>query len=208
MAYLARKLRGKARSPQGQILDDSRFGAWLQLLSSSESVRSVVEIGTWKGLGSTKIISEAIRDRDDANAVSFEANFGFHETAVRNLRRYASDRLTLVYGTLVEEQDLETENLSPLEAKWLVDDLRAIRAAPLVRDSVPPSIDLLLLDGGEFSSFGEFTFLEPRLTGWVLLDDTLTRKNRKVEFILQQSRGWVRCDWGEDRNGWSVWMKR
>ena len=193
--------------PQGQILDASRFGMWVKLLSGSEDVSTIVEIGTWKGLGSTKIIADAIRERENVVALSLEANESIHRIARSNLSQYAQGGLELIHGTIVGSSELSTELLSAEEKKWLQDDLDVIERAPRVEHLMPDNVDFLLLDGGEFSSEAEFKFFENRLKRWLLLDDTKVRKNRNVEMILQSSANWIRCDFGDDRNGWSVWLR-
>jgi len=204
---LAKKRKFNRPDPQGQILDESRFGMWVKLLSGSEEVSSIVEIGTWKGLGSTKLIAEAIRERENVVALSLEADESIHRIARSNLSEYAQGGLELIHGTIVGSSELNTELLSAEEKKWLRDDLEVIERAPRVDHLMPEKVDFLLLDGGEFSSEAEFRFFEDRLKRWLLLDDTKVRKNRNVEIILQSSANWHRCDFGDDRNGWSVWLR-
>lgn len=168
-------------------------------------VVSLVEVGTWKGMGSTLLIANSLVGRDDVVAVSFEANRDFYRIAEKNLSDF--ERPQLVWGSIVEPGELDESGLTEEESVWLREDLAALEIAPLARFALPDRIDFLLLDGGEFSSWAEFMYLLPRLTRFVLLDDTLVRKNRRVDEFLHRSAEWCLLDWGADRNGWAVWLR-
>lgn len=193
-----------SNDPQGQILAGHRFGKWIGLLAGSARCQNIVEIGTWKGLGSTRLLAEALAFRPNVHALSIEASWPFHSQAQRNLVGCVNP--TLLYGKIVSESDLDVGDLTPEESAWLEEDIRNLRSAPNVLAEMPDSIDLLLLDGGEFSSKAEFNVLLSRLRGFVLLDDTRVRKNRDVEAFLKSSTSWICLDTGDDRNGWSVWV--
>lgn len=126
--------------------------------------------------------------------------------ALGNLGPHAG--VKLVYGRLVHEDDLDSEGLSALEEKWFAQDLESLRSAPMANDLIPREIDFLLLDGGEFSTWAEFVALRDRVKGFLLLDDTRVRKNKRVEAILCSDPCWARIASGSLRNGWSVWARR
>ena len=189
----------------GQIRDNSRFGSWVYMLAGATSVSSIVEIGTWKGLGSTALIAQAVKNKPQAIAISVEARKEFHEIAKKNLRDFPP--ISLLWGSLVQPAALDRLRLTQTEKNWFSEDLKNISASPNVTSAMPESIDFLLLDGGEFSSWAEFELLLPRLTGFLLLDDTQVRKNYKVQKFVSASDDWQLLDGGDDRNGWSVWMK-
>jgi len=196
----------KTDDPQGQILASSRLGRWIEFLASEPGVGSIVEIGTWKGLGSTLLVANAIREFGDSTVFySLEANKLFHKVAQKNLHR--EKRVRLIWGTIVSPGDLDRANLEEHEVPWLLEDEKSLAEAPNVLHLLPKRIDLLILDGGEFSTWSEFEALEPRLTRYLVLDDTMVRKSRRVEAFVSSSRHWVEISKGTDRNGWSVWMK-
>lgn len=113
----------------------------------------------------------------------------------------------LIYGRLVHEDDLDSEGLTALEEGWFAQDLESLRSAPMASDLIPREIDFLLLDGGEFSTWAEFEALRDRVKGFLLLDDTRVRKNKRVEATLCSDPGWTRLASGPLRNGWSVWAR-
>ena len=197
--------RKKIYEPQGQILESTQLGKWISVLAAEADVHSIVEIGTWKGLGSTLLIARSLAQTGKAaKFLSIEARKDFHDLAMRNLAQESS--VELLWGTIVSKSDLDRENLEEHELPWLQEDETAIASAPNLASSMPDVVDLLVLDGGEFSTWAEFSFLLPRLTRYLVLDDTRVRKARKVERFLTSAGGWYRIGQGFDRNGWSVWV--
>lgn len=205
------RLVGRFR--KGQIGRGQPFGDWISLLVGDPDVFCVVEVGTWKGLGSTRLIADAIlgshvRASNVKVAWSIEANAKIFDEAKRNLAaRYGNPPVHLLCGRLVELDELDRANLTNEEKGWLMTDETNLKNVRSVVNQLPDTIDLLLLDGGEFSSWAEFKKLESRLSKWLLLDDTLVRKNRRVSKYLSESDGWKRVAAGEDRNGWEVWIR-
>lgn len=193
--------------PQGQVQTTDRLGAWIHLLSSEDAVHEIVEIGTWKGLGTTLIVAGAIAQRENAHFLSLEANRNFHDTAVKNLRKKKVNKVNLIWGSIVSSDELDYSELGPEENVWLGQDLSALESCPNVMHLIPDRIDLLILDGGEFSTWSEFNRLLPRVHGFIVLDDTRVRKSKKAERYLESSSQYVRVGHGADRNGWSVWKR-
>ena len=76
-----------------------------------------------------------------------------------------------------------------------------------VLDQMPDKIDLLILDGGEFSSLSEFKKLKDRTTYFVL-DDTLLIKNNEVANIMRNDDSYlILYDNTSDRNGFLISKK-
>ena len=71
---------------QGQMLEHSERGKILIKIIKEIKPKNVVEIGTWKGLGSTKCIIESIDN--GSNFISIESNYNFHNLAKNNLTNY------------------------------------------------------------------------------------------------------------------------
>ena len=193
--------------PQGQVQPADRLGEWIHLLSSEDAVHKIVEIGTWKGLGTTLIVANAIAQRDNVSFVSLEANRNFHDTAVKNLRKKRVYGVNLIWGSIISSEDLDSSELTAEEKLWLEQDLSALESCPDVKHLVPDEIDLLILDGGEFSTWSEFNWLLPRVRRFIVLDDTRVRKSKKADRYLESSSQFVRVGHVADRNGLSVWTK-
>ncbi len=192
----------------GQINESSDLGRWIRLLASLEQVRTIVEIGTWSGRGSSRMIALGVMDSENLQGKSvqgLEIDLKMWRKSKRNLRRYGF--VEVLHGTIIHEDDLDSENLSSDEILWLAHDRRNLQEAQNVLSQIPSQIDLLILDGGEFSSYAEFLTLESRLSGFVVLDDTSVRKNRAVvEKMLVDKK--FHLVWESDlRNGCAIFRR-
>jgi len=169
--------------------------------------RIIVEIGAWNGLGSSKMIVRGFRNRRlrDSRAIGFESNRDLYEVAKKNLRRHTDYQL--VYGSIVREDELDNSNLTEIEKEWLESDIEDLRQVPFCLDQVPDEIDLMILDGGEFSTFAEFAKLNSRVRNWIVLDDTNTRKCHRILAELSQDSPWNIVFLSNERNGTAV-LKR
>lgn len=195
------------RVPTGQISSDTLIGQWLNVLAQLSSVRQVVEIGTWRGGGSTRIISESLTHRPTpAHAWCLEANERMANEAAR--RHAANNGITVIWGSIVTVDDLDLEDLTPDEVNWSNDDVEMLTTCPMVSHALPREIDLLLLDGGEFSGTAEWAVLQDRVVGWVLLDDTATRKNAKVLSMIMKDRRFEVIEVSPERNGTAIVRRR
>lgn len=166
----------------GEILSGNIRGKILAYACNLPDVRSIVEVGTLDGTGSTSIIINALgsrADRDECSVFTVEANAEAHRLAARNLSG-SQVALTLLFGNLLtEDSPLLLNGVSDTEAQWLASDRRFRFGAPNVEDQLPASIDLLVLDGGEFTTFSDYLTLRGK-TKWLYLDDCNVRKNRLV----------------------------
>jgi hypothetical protein len=189
---------------KGQISSRNEIGRWIELLASMDENRVIVEIGAWNGLGSSKMIVRGLRNRKlrDSRTIGFESNRDLYEVAKRNLRRHSDYQL--VYGSIVREDELDKSNLTEIEKEWLESDIEDLSEVPFCLDRVPDEIDLLILDGGEFSTFAEFAKLNSRVRNWIVLDDTNTRKCRRILAELSQDSPWIIVFLSDERNGTAI----
>ena len=192
---------------QGQILEGSTFGNWLETIITIYRPQTIVEIGTWKGLGSTKRIIDSIGKSDQgAEFYSLEANKGFHDIACANLSAVA-DKVHLLYGRIVEvdaiNEFVQRNEISPVQSIWLQNDLIDFAKCENVLPRLPERIDFLLLDGGEFSTYAEWCKLKDR-TKIVALDDTKELKNLEIrQQLLDDPRYELIVD-SQERNGFAI----
>ena len=72
---------------QGQVLNGSPFRMWIDKTITDYKPNTIVEIGTWKGLRTTKRIIDSIeKNQITPTFISLESNLSFYETATRNLK--------------------------------------------------------------------------------------------------------------------------
>jgi len=164
----------------GELRPETISGRLLRLLAGLPDVRTIVEVGTLDGTGSTRSILNGMRDRRDfaeVNFFSIEANKAAYDLAVANLTPIPPN-LHLAYGSLLDtDSPLLILNMTEQEAIWWKNDLTSRISAPNIIDNLPAQIDLLLLDGGEFTGFNDFLKLGPR-SNILVMDDVAVRKNR------------------------------
>lgn len=159
----------------GQINRGSLLGEQIYKLAKLTDVKTIVEIGTWNGLGTTTCIYDGIIQggKKDFLVISLECNLMRHKEAKQNLLPLRN--FNLVHGTIVKLEEIlplmvkEQNDLNKLP--WLNEESAHLKTTPFVLDMIPEKIDLLVLDGGEFSSSFEFDKLHKR-THYIVLDDT------------------------------------
>lgn len=194
----------------GQIHSKTELGRWLTFISSLSDVRTIVDIGTWSGAGSTLRIAKGVKKRPPKYrpgtiVVGFEIDKKMVGRARRRLRGFKF--VNIVHGSIVHPEALDKDSLNLDEQGWLEADLDKMSCAPLVLEYVPEHIDLLVLDGGEFSSQAEFLTLQDRVQGWVVLDDINTRKNRTVFGLLTEDKSFSLVWKTKERNGAAIFRK-
>lgn len=195
--------------PVGQVGRNCEFGRWIELLSSLKENIVIVEIGTWNGRGTSKQIASGVLKRSDPSVevkvFGFEIDFEKFRSARKYLAKYKF--FNVIHGSIITEEQLDRSNLSGNEMDWLKQDVEKMHKAPFALNLVPESIDLLILDGGEFSTYAEFRLLESRITSWVLLDDIHMRKCRSLFTELSESSQYHLVGFSSERNGTAVFKK-
>lgn len=194
-------------SPKGQITLNDQIGRWIFHLCSLRETNFIVEIGTWNGRGSSQCIVEGVLSRTDrdqvgAQVLGLEVDKSMHAKASRIMKRF--DWFNVIHGSLVAPGDLDSSNLSKNERDWLEKDISNIVSASNLVTIDFPSIDLLILDGGEFSTYSEFKLLENRLNGWLILDDTETRKCARILSEIRANPRFCLIYESSERNGVAV----
>jgi predicted O-methyltransferase YrrM len=118
--------------PKGQILPGTRFGDMLtELAKQSETI---VEIGSWHGLGSTKCLANGLV-RSTQRMWTFETNIDVCKEASSY---YNDDRIAFVNGVLLLYPVLKNVNLLLLDG----DDFDTDKEFELYKDRV----DVIALD--------------------------------------------------------------
>lgn len=192
---------------QGQMISSSERGQILKKTIQNYNCKKIVEIGTWKGMGSTLCILESMLP--DSEFVTLESNKTFFDIAVNNLKEYEG-KFKMVYGSIVSYDEVSSfssnYNLESFKQEWLKEDLDNINMCPNVIDEIPSEIDFLLLDGGEFSTYPEWNKLKER-TKIVALDDIREIKTSLIHHELSNDKNYELLDKTNDGNGFSIFKK-
>jgi hypothetical protein len=194
---------------KGQILENSIFGQNIMNIIEKYSPLNIVEIGTWKGLGSTKrVIDSLIKNNLKSNFISIETNPIFYNEAKINLQLYEK-YVKLFLGRIVEIEEVirfckfvhEQVNLN-----WLMQDLYNMIETPNIFNLLPEKIDFLILDGGEYSTYAEWKKLKDRTT-IVAIDDIVETKTKIINEELSKDNNYDLIITSGERNGFSIYKK-
>lgn len=205
----------------GQINRGSSFGEILYSMAIRPDVNNIVEIGTWNGMGSTRCIIEGIIDsgRTTYNFLSFESNVEMYERAKYNIESYLSTiksdinlmlskSVNLYNGTLISDFEFPEFDQSSMVREWYDEDIKWSSVGGNLFHLIPPVIDFLLIDGGEYTGRLEYKKLKDRCN-IIALDDVRLYKCVTVRESLMNDEDFI-ClfDNINDRNGYSVFVRK
>lgn len=192
--------------PVGQINLNSNFGQ--KIRDEAQSCDNIVEIGTWNGCGSTKCVLAGMKE--GANFISIEVVEKMYKQAVVHLK---GKPVRLLHGTIIEPNDIYWFDMEYFKDCKQVEkdhfrlyyelEIEAIKNAKNVLSEIPSKIDLLILDGGEYSTYPEWRLLKPRTTT-VALDDTELLKTKQIQQELESDPEWSTCWLSSERYGCSI----
>lgn len=194
---------------KGQIKLDSNLGKWIYRLSKSPEVKSIVEVGTWYGMGSTYCIKKGLEDRENPirEGYSIECVRERHYQACENLGSLP-ENFFLLYGSIISYQELielESKIVGKQQLQWFKEDLKHTKEAPFIGDPMQGLIiDLCILDGSEFSGMFDFFRLGIH-SKYVILDDTNAYKHKQTRSYILSHKDWeVLADVTTERNGYMI----
>lgn len=199
----------------GQINRGTKTGDFIYSLCLQKDISLIVEIGTWNGRGSTKCIADAIIDKNDNSSLtSIEFNKQMYQEAYNTWGAF-DKKIKILHGRIVEKNDIMSidkiknfSNYNPDWLNWYYDDLENLDSCNNVINQIPDKIDLLLLDGGEFTTLAEFNKLNGRFK-YLLCDDTKSLKCLEISKIMTEDNSFeliFNCQ-SSDRNGFMAWRK-
>ena len=211
----------EAQTPEnGQIHMNTPFGKWLFDLATVKVFKTYVEVGTWRGNGTTKCVVNGLAKRESTENVhfySFEANKAFYSEAVARYSAFSLPYLHLLYGKLhsnglMTKEQIESHPLfNHVETHyriWYNQDVIDYDAAPLAdTNQLPTEVDVIILDGGEFSGYADWLALKDKNPKVVCLDDSNIMKNERVYKELNEDPTWKLIAGDNDRNGWAIFAK-
>jgi hypothetical protein len=213
MGKLSKRINNKTMRTTPEITEDSSLGQFLIGQASKAAV--VVEIGTGCGIGSTKCLYEGARkNKAHQTLITIEACYDQWVLARENMEKYCGYRP--LFGCLhrtIRPFWHPANREVDLEMWQFEHDIHYTpKPPPLILESTPKNVDLLFLDGGEFTSDGDFLALWERARV-IVLDDCNQRvatKNVYGTLQLARARGWkLISPIGsiDDRNGWTAFER-
>ncbi len=200
----------------GQINLDQQIGQAIRDLVSLPTTRSILEIGTWTGHGSTKCIVEGLKQKPADSYVFYSLEANTEKCALaRGLYKdvpnvHILDEVIL-NGRQPDEYSIFPELLfNPTFQHWHDVDIQNMVGKKLFleRPELPAVFDIVLLDGGEFTTWYEYVALRDRCRILILDDTNVSKCRRIVQEIKSQPEKWQIILEGTERNGNLIAVRR
>jgi hypothetical protein len=200
----------------GQVTMGTGFGKALNKLAKQDDVKLFLEIGTWFGAGSTMSIATGLKESGPEKLLYtieiFEPAWLY---ARKKLRDFPV--MCLLGGTVTPSLYL-TESEIPPDEKGDHFRLYYHRDMKLAAFQVPLleplcknfKFDAVLIDGNEYSGWGEFNLVKDECKPkYLALHDVGTLKTRKISAYLDQNKDeWKLLDGGVDGAQWQIWLNQ
>lgn len=200
----------------GQIHMGTGFGKNLYKLVLENNFKNIVDVGTWNGLGTTSCILKALDTKQafDTNLYTVELYQSMVEQAIINLSKYLDKfNIHILHGKICNIDEVydwfdhsSIDFVNDEHAKlWYHKDMQLLKQANNVIDLLPESIDFLVLDGGEYSTYPEWQKLKNR-TKFFALDDTNILKCSRIrqEILCHPEEYQIVYDITTERNGYLI----
>lgn len=199
----------------GQINRSTKFGELIFDLAKDNRFKTFLEIGTWNGQGSTRCFLDGLGKRDDDwSFYSLESNKELHDLAKDFWSESLPSGAKLIHGRIVDPTEIPSldelsslADFKPEHIQWYECDVHDYDECENVYDLLPDLFDVVLLDGGEFSTYAEYNKIKDNAKN-ILLDDTNMFKCNRIANELKASREWscvVRET--EERNGFAFFKR-
>lgn len=196
---------------RGQIELGTARGNAIYKSCLDPEVKTIVEIGTWNGRGSTACVLEAILPRgEDCEFYTLEVNAERYQQAKET--DPIRPNIHFILGRIVEVEEFIMDGFPPDQprlSEWLPISIMEHRSTKNVLDRLPEIIDFLILDGGEFTTKAELSILKDR-TKAVFLDDTYKMKNFANRIFLLDSDSFEAVEDvppQDGHHGWSIFRR-
>ena len=179
---------------KGQIYNDD-LSIEIRNYASNLNYKTFLEIGTWNGMGSTKAFSNGFINRnDDYVLYSLECN---KEKSMEAKNLYNNNKIHILNEVIWNEEPNDFYNIFPqcltndLFKHWNEVDIINMKKCNLFlnRPNLPEIFDVLLLDGGEFTTYYEFQILKNRCK-ILLLDDINVDKCKLIVQEIKLDNSW------------------
>ena len=194
----------------GQICNDD-FSEQITKYASDLKYKTFLEIGTWNGLGSTKVFSNGFKNRtDDYVFYSLECN---KEKCADAAKLYVdNDKIHILNEVIWNDEPSDFYQVFPqcltneMYKHWNEVDIVNMKKCNLFlnRKNLPDIFDVLLLDGGEFTTYYEFQILKNRCKVIMLDDVNVDKCKLIVEEIESNPSSWKIIKKENTRNGFLI----
>ena len=193
----------------GQI-NEGTFSEEIIKYAANSKYKTFLEIGTWNGFGSTKAFSDGFQHRnDDYIFYSLECN---KEKSADARKLYAdNNKIHILNEVIWNEEPSDFYKIFPqcltnkLYKHWNEVDIINMKQCELFlnRPNLPFMFDVILLDGGEFTTYHEFQILKNKCM-ILMLDDTSCDKCKLIVEEINSDTSWKILMKHDSRNGFLI----
>jgi len=193
----------------GQICNDS-FSNEITKYASNINYKTFLEIGTWNGLGSTRAFANGFKNRkDDYVFYSLECN---KEKWMESNKLYTNNnKIHILNEVIWNDEPSDFYKIFPqcltnnMYKHWNEVDIINMKQCDLFlnRLNLPNIFDVLLLDGGEFTTYYEFQILKSKCK-ILMLDDINVDKCKLIVEEIKSDKSWKIIKNDNTRNGYLI----
>jgi hypothetical protein len=203
----------------GEIMEDNPAFLIMFDFARSQHCCIAVDIGTFSGMGSLRAIINGFlhKDRNDCIIHSFETNRERAEEALKRYKRSPFDMSFLKVhigkiskdGFLPMNQALLHPNYEGIKGllTFYLEEKTVYDAAEYVGDVLPETVDMVCMDGGEFSAPGDWETIKQKNPKLIVLDDIFVFKNYFIHQELMSNNNYTCIFYAPIRNGISVFLR-
>lgn len=202
-------------SGTGQINMNSTFGKEVYNMCKRENVKNIVEVGTWNGEGSTVCIMNALMEKENHSVLySFEADKDNYNKAVQYWNNKDTKNKLSLINAVLHRECLEIEdvkkmytNVNDFVLRFYLRERKLLHTNMLFDNSLLQNIDVILLDGAEYTTYGDYSVLIKKQPKVIMLDDTNVFKCKQIRAELLNNSEWKLLRENlNDRHGWSIFV--
>jgi hypothetical protein len=204
-------------SGTGQINMNSILGNEIYTLCKKDNIKNIVEVGTWNGEGSTVCVMNGIMEKENKSILySIEADITQYNKAIHFWNNKNTEgKLVLLNGVLhtetASDEDISTvcNERNPYVKEFHVRETNLLQINKIIDTDNFHDIDITILDGGEYTTRGDFNKLIVKTNKVIVLDDVCVFKCKKIRQELLDSSDWLLYKENlHDRHGWSIFINK
>lgn len=203
-------------SGTGQMDMNSKLGTCIYELCKDQKYRNIFEVGTWNGQGSTICVMNAIINKENSILYSLEADEIQFKNAVKFWEnKQVGNKLNLLHGTLhkimadTEHIKQHSNGIIPYYREHYFPEKNMLTANQIIDIDNISDIDIIILDGGEYSTKEDFNILLNKNPKVIILDDSNVYKCAGCREQLISDVNWnIYKEDLVDRNGWSIFIHK
>ena len=174
----------------GQVHSNQPRGECIKKLVEDPANKISFDIGTWNGLGSTRVFIEGIKqnpNKGECKLFTFETNYDKYEFANKywNEERLDGVNVEFINKRLIEEYDDAYEPCSDRPTTFIeVDKINHYNSELFDDKYIPETIDIMCIDGGQ--RVGEFIKFSP-ITKHIIIDDYEKRHKLLIDNYVKDT---------------------